>query len=309
MSRWSLCALILLLLPLLATSQQLYKYKDENGKWVYSDRPPPGKTEVEIQDIQSERPRPTITMTERRRDGEVDLVAINTFEVPVEISLQITEAENLSHEPGEKVHHIVGATTDEVVTTIRAIRPGNWSFAYEAQFTIGDPAAKHSPPAPYRAPFAVSSQYTISQAYPGELSHQNAGNRYAVDFVMPVGTPVYSARRGKVVDIATHFFANGTDVEKDAPKANLVRIVHDDGSIAVYAHLNWDSIRVRIGQPVEGGEYIADSGNTGFSTGPHLHFDVQLNKGMELVSVPFVFRDQRGRGVSPRAGRVLISYP
>ena len=304
---WPL-ALLVLLAPLLAATE-LYRYKDEQGNWVYSDRPPPGRQDVISQEMKVERPRPTIRMTDRRRAGEVDLVAINTFEVPIEVILQITEADNLNHRVGDVIRHVFAATADEVVATVTSAQPGGWSFAYQARFVIGDPQARHRPPVPYRAPFAAASQYPISQAFPGKLSHFAAANRYAVDIQMPVGTPIYAARGGTVIDQATHFFANGTDLAKDGPRANLVRIVHDDGSIAVYAHLNWDSIRVRIGDEVAEGQYIADSGNTGFSTGPHLHFDVQLNREMELVSVPFRFRNERGDGEVPRAGQMLQNLP
>jgi len=304
--------LLLVLLAFLApamAAQQLYRYKDEQGNWVYSDRPPPGQKNVTSQEVKVDRPRPTIRMTERRRDGEVDLVAINTFAIPIEVVLQITEADNLNFARGDTLHYVVSATSDEVVTTVTAKRPGNWSFGYQAHFVIGDPQAEHEPLVPYRAPFAATSQYPISQAFPGKLSHFDAPNRYAVDIEMPIGTPIYAARGGIVIDQATRFFANGTDLEKDGPRANLVRIVHDDGSIAVYAHLNWDSIRVRIGDQVVEGQYIADSGNTGFSTGPHLHFDVQLNREAELVSVPFQFRNAAGGGDVPRAGQLLRGVP
>jgi murein DD-endopeptidase MepM/ murein hydrolase activator NlpD len=304
---WLLAMLILLPPPV--DAGQMYRYKDEHGNWVYSDRPPPGQKNVISQEMQTKRPRPTIVINERRRDGEVDLVAINTFAIPIEVILQITQADNLNHRTGDIIRHVVAATADEIVVTVTAGQPGSWSFAYQSRFVIGDPEARHRPPVPYRAPFAAASQYPISQAFPGQLSHFDAANRYAVDIEVPVGTPVYAARAGTVIDQATRFFANGTDLEKDGPRANLVRIVHDDGSIAVYAHLNWDSIRVRIGDEVGEGQYIADSGNTGFSTGPHLHFDVHLNREMELVSVPFQFRNENGDGELPRAGQMLKSIP
>ena len=66
-------------------------------------------------------------------------------------------------------------------------------------------------------------------------------------------------------------------LEVDGPRANVVRVLHDDGTMALYVHLNWNTIRVVPGQRVRRGEYLADSGNTGFTTGPHLHFVVQRN--------------------------------
>jgi murein DD-endopeptidase MepM/ murein hydrolase activator NlpD len=59
--------------------------------------------------------------------------------------------------------------------------------------------------------------------------------------------------------------------------------------MSLYGHLNWNSIRVVPGQRIARGEYLADSGNTGFSTGPHLHFVVQRNEGGRIVSVPVSF--------------------
>jgi len=55
----------------------------------------------------------------------------------------------------------------------------------------------------------------------------------------------------------------------------------------VYAHLKENGVYVRVGQRVGVGQQIAISGNTGFTSGPHLHFCVQVNRGMRLVSVPF----------------------
>ena len=88
-----------------------------------------------------------------------------------------------------------------------------------------------------------------------------------------------------------------------------MRILHDDGTYAVYAHLNWNSIRVTPGDRVAAGEYIADSGNTGFSSGPHLHFAVLRNFGMRVESVPVRFRTAPGTSAEPTMGATLKSYP
>ena len=73
-------------------------------------------------------------------------------------------------------------------------------------------------------------------------------------------------------------------------RANFIRLLHDDGSMALYAHLSVDGVQVRIGQQIQAGQRIGLSGNTGFSTGPHLHFAVQVNRSMQLVSIPFRMR-------------------
>jgi murein DD-endopeptidase MepM/ murein hydrolase activator NlpD len=66
--------------------------------------------------------------------------------------------------------------------------------------------------------------------------------------------------------------------------------------------LSWNSIRVVPGQRVERGEYLADSGNTGFTTGPHLHFVVQRNGGGRILSVPVEFTGAGDAGITVRSG-------
>jgi murein DD-endopeptidase MepM/ murein hydrolase activator NlpD len=125
---------------------------------------------------------------------------------------------------------------------------------------------------------------------------------------MPIGTHIYAARAGVVIEIASDFFEAGVDAAKDGPRANVVRILHDDGTMSLYGHLNWNSIRVVPGQRVERGEYIADSGNTGFSTGPHLHFVVQRNRGGAIISLPVQFEGASGAAIAVRAGERYTAY-
>ena len=62
------------------------------------------------------------------------------------------------------------------------------------------------------------------------------------------------------------------------------------------------------GDEVERGEYIADSGNTGFSSGPHLHFVVMRNRGLRLESVPVVFEGPNSSIIAPVTGLQLTAY-
>jgi len=75
------------------------------------------------------------------------------------------------------------------------------------------------------------------------------------------------------------------------PYNNYVMIRHDDGTLGHYCHLQKDGICVEPGQRVNAGQVIAHSGNTGFSSGPHLHFCVFKTKdGKERVSIPIKFK-------------------
>jgi murein DD-endopeptidase MepM/ murein hydrolase activator NlpD len=179
---------------------------------------------------------------------------------------------------------------------------------YAFQYLHGHPGAKHTPEQPYRLPYALATGFPVSQAFPDAVTHTDDANRHAVDFVMPVGTGVYAARSGIVIEVASEYFESGVDLAHDASRANIVRILHPDGTMALYAHLNWNSIRVAPGERVVRGEYLADSGNTGFSTGPHLHFVVQRNAGGVMESVPVEFQGRAGAAVTVVSGDRPTAY-
>ena len=98
----------------------------------------------------------------------------------------------------------------------------------------------------------------------------------AIDLRAAVGTPVYAAEDGTVDWVQAW---DGRSTSGDQSYGNLVRIRHADyngGKLqTLYAHLQ--RVTVKNGQAVREGEVIGYSGNTGNSTGPHLHFEVRLN--------------------------------
>lgn len=83
-----------------------------------------------------------------------------------------------------------------------------------------------------------------------------------IDIAAPTGTPIMAAAPGVVVTAGWN----------DGGYGNLVEIKHPDGSLTLYAHNN--RVLVQEGQQVAQGEQIAEMGSTGFSTGPHLHFEI-----------------------------------
>ncbi|MFY8205529.1 MAG: M23 family metallopeptidase [Arenimonas sp.] len=147
----------------------------------------------------------------------------------------------------------------------------------------------------YRKPFSDFADWRISQGFHGSASHNDLLNAYAVDFALLMGTPVRAARTGVVMEVIDNHPDRGGQRRSDLDNANLVRILHDDGSMAVYGHLLQDSVTVKPGQWLPAGTVIGQSGNSGYSHGPHLHFAVQINTGMQLQSVPFRLRDADGR--------------
>lgn len=87
---------------------------------------------------------------------------------------------------------------------------------------------------------------------------------YGLDIAAPSGTPIFAAAAGRV----TYAGSAGT-------YGILVKIDHGNGTVTSYAHNS--RVRVRVGEHVFAGHHIADVGNTGRSTGPHLHFEVEID--------------------------------
>lgn len=142
----------------------------------------------------------------------------------------------------------------------------------------------------------------------GKGMHQDR-QRYAFDFVMPIGTPVRAAREGVVALVVDGFEKGGIDRSLSL-RANELVVLHSDGTFAIYYHLA-PGIRVRKGDRVERGQELARSGNTGFSHGPHLHFSVARvdPDGAEDTSVPIRFRGPAGKGFVPEDGAYLGWLP
>lgn len=135
----------------------------------------------------------------------------------------------------------------------------------------------------------------IDQADAGRSSHGNVENRHALDFAAPLGTPVFAARDGWVMQVENNH--PDTRPGQNAPQGarpNFVRVLHGDGSMALYAHLQQGSAVVQAGRQIGKGERLGSVGNSGQSTAPHLHFTVQVNTGLQLTSVPVEIETSRG---------------
>ncbi|MFF5371897.1 M23 family metallopeptidase [Streptomyces sp. NPDC013187] len=130
-------------------------------------------------------------------------------------------------------------------------------------------------------------KYTLSASFAqngGMWAHKHSGQ----DFAVPSGTQVVATHGGTVVK------AGGNGAGDGPAYGNAVVIKHGNGTYSQYAHLS--KVEVRIGQIVKTGQEIAKSGNTGNSSGPHLHFEIRTtpNYGSAVDPVKFL----RGKGVT-----------
>jgi hypothetical protein len=288
----------------------MYKYRDPDGNWIYSDRPPPDGATAETVPLEGGTADPVFGIRHVLDGNSIRFVAINEFQAPVEVMLRFDRLSGLEFpDPDDDLRRLVPPQFRGVVLSLdRLSEGGDWETGYVYEYVVGDPGARHRPPRPYRTPYALAASFPVSQAYPVAATHMTADSAYAVDFAVPVGTDIFAARGGVVFAVQGANYRGGLDTSRQGAKANVVQILHDDGTYAVYAHLNRASIRVKPGDRVERGQYIAESGNTGFSTGPHLHFAVLRNAGMRIESLPVVFEGPNRAPVVPATGKNMTAY-
>jgi hypothetical protein len=267
-----------------ARAGDIFRWTDGKGVPHYGDRVPgnldPQRTPVTRIPVAGGH-ESVARLRFETRDDAIEAWADNHLAGPIEVLLRPLHGQTVSADPPLPVRIVVPA--------LQRTRIARLSRDTTAELRLdvvpGDPNAQ-----PSNIEYGYPLQTThlqIEQGWGGIYSHHDAQNRHAVDFAADIGTPVIAARAGTVMEIESDFDRAGLNAEQDAGRANFVRIVHTDGTMTLYAHLKPDGVLVRVGQRVRKAEVIGLSGNTGFTTGPHLHFAVQVNRGMQLQSIPF----------------------
>lgn len=229
----------------------------------------------------------------RRQDDRYEFWVTNKRPYIFTASLEVG-ARNLRSEAGEqssfKAVGVLPGNSEKLLLTLYPTKSHREARYWDLFFwTPGDLNAVHDDDYLYTAPFAPGETYPLVQGFGGGWSHSGA-SKYAVDFAMPIGTAVHAARAGIVVQVVSHNDKNGMD-RSFAKYANYVMVLHEDGTTGEYYHLKKDGVEVEVDQVVKAGDLLGYSGNTGFSSLPHLHFAVYRPRPMgNFESIPFEFK-------------------
>ncbi len=238
----------------------------------------------------------------QRNTDSTEVYLINKVNVPVAVTLA-TRTRNLkSQTPSKKITTLNAAETQLVARYTPINKKYKTRLRYWFDWSIGDHQALHDDSYIYRLPYASGKQYPVLQGFDSRFSHKGR-ERYAIDFNMPVGTPVHAARAGVVAAIEQSH-NRGCWESGCGQYANYVVIVHVDGTTGEYYHLQQNGVVVSEGEQVSRGQLIAHSGNTGHTTMPHLHFAVYRPLEWGLTqSLAIRFNSVEGLVKRPGRGR------
>jgi murein DD-endopeptidase MepM/ murein hydrolase activator NlpD len=194
-----------------------------------------------------------------------------------EIFRTLEEAMMISVEPLDKMFRKAGLSTDNLLKKVRRGYSGQGGPLTPLSFSTRgeiDPSTERANSiidkldelnlyriAAQKAPFTmpVKNSYRFTSGFGPRWGRMHNGT----DFAAPVGTPIYAPADGVVT------FAGWS-----SGYGRLVKIKHDFGIETRYAHQS--RIRVKVGQRVSRGDRIGDIGNSGRSTGPHLHYEIRV---------------------------------
>lgn len=241
-------------------------------------------------------PGPAAEVTTQRKGNLIQVKVENselsevtlTFDInPVNLKGSVSFPHTATFKPGQTE-----------AFTLAPIQPdAAWQYSYKTYYKLGSSDAVHDDSTVYKLPYAPGSSYKVSQGYNSSFSHHGS-DQFAIDWKMPEGTEILAARGGRVVRVKDDSNVGGGTIKYD-PYNNFIIIRHVDGTLGHYCHLLKDGVKVTPGQIVQAGESIALSGNTGFSSGAHLHFCVyKARDGRERATIPVKFEGADGRAVT-----------
>lgn len=170
-----------------------------------------------------------------------------------------------------------GPQTSSTTRDVQALKKADGRRVSEQK----DEGKQRQDSAAQNAPTVGDFSRPVTGRVTSNFGSRSGGTHYGLDVANRIGTPIRAAASGTVISAGP---ASGFGL--------WVRVRHDDGTITVYGHIN--KALVDVGQEVSAGELIAEVGNRGQSSGPHLHFEAHSAGGKKLD--PGRWLDQRGVG-------------
>lgn len=235
------------------------------------------------------------TTAEHNREYRYVVVVDNPDGTPVTVS--VSAPHWLAFDPDSSLLHgeagwdnlgtapVTVRATDGVETVTQSFVLDVVAGEIDCDAEFADPDAS-----PYVLPFPVGKTYTLFQGYCPPNPTWGHHNWFAFDFDLSIGDTITAARAG-VVSTVVESNVDGNNVLG----ANVVYIRHSDGTIGAYVHLTHDGALVSVGDVVAQGDPIGLAGNTGLSSGPHLHFAVLGHGGYTRhYSLPINFSHADG---------------
>ena len=239
--------------------------------------------------------QPKIEFFTQKTDNGISVYASNNEYCPVSAVISFAIS-NLSISTGTQTIFVIPAKASHfLITELQKINDYKaYKYSYKFKSNFGDITLQtYDSSYEYDLPFTKGNSFKLHQGYNGSFSHQNEN---ALDFTMPEGTEVAAARDGIVVSVVqnnTTSCPNKSCIQYN----NFVTIYQADGTFANYAHLKYKGSKVNVGDSVKQGDIIALSGNTGFTSGPHLHFVCYLPNIEKRKSIETYFKINDGNDV------------
>lgn len=250
-------------------------------------------------------PDRAVQIVQIQKQNQTQLFAFSSRHTDSSVKISVT-GNNLKVTPKTPIWRGLSSNDKDPIVSIESLDPKrSTSFNYSYKFHPGRISKKPNNKFQYSLPYQTCSKFEIVQGYFGPTHKRGDIYEYAVDFGLPESTLVCAARNGTVTAFRDDSTAGGRE-EKYSNSANYIIIKHEDNSYAEYLHLKKDGVLVKLGDKIEAGQCIALSGNTGQSSGPHLHLCVFYYDGAhQRHSLPINFKTAAGINGSPQNGQVL----